>query len=123
MTEWLARRVKDQMMCGRTTDGVNQRCRGVIIDITTTRKLKPLPPGMTEDPPGSHHWRYTMKAKRQIGEGRKPLGHGTGGAVGALPVWNEPRHLAAFVIPELPFTRECPECKQLARVTADLLQS
>ncbi len=123
MTEWLARRVKDQMMCGRTTDGVNQRCRGVIIDITTTRKLKPLPPGMTEDPPGSHHWRYTKRAEGQRERGQRPVGHGTGGAFGVLNVWDEPRHRAVFAVPELPFTRECPECKQLARVTVDVLRS
>jgi len=112
MTVWPARRLQGRLLCGRLVAG-QYPCQGVIAWVAEdmVRNHAMMPPGMVEDPPGSHFWRQTSRAVRRAAEGvgpsRRHLPRGMG-----IDVLNEPA---------LPWRRRCPHCRVLAEVTADLL--
>ena len=95
-----------QILCGRKVNG-QYVCQGEIAVLSFGRVM--LPTGLCEDPPGSHHWRYSARARRQLASGRKPKGKGA------------ERVALDHRIPELPLTRECPHCGVAAIITEDMV--
>ena len=130
---WPARRVGDRLLCGRPApDG---GCRGEIATIGRTvgsvdrpgypdvprgqiAEYVKVPGGMTDDPPGSGHWRPTARAARREAKGRRPAL--------AEPRWPPARWpdgpWTSLNPSALPFRRRCPVCNVLAIVTADVLE-
>jgi hypothetical protein len=111
---WPVRRVGDRILCGRPTP-VSGGCRGEIATISDGRAV--LRWGMIEDPPASHVWRLSNRAKDQAARGQKISGHAvramTAGRAGTV----QPH------VPAMPWRRKCPTCNVLAEVTAAVLES
>ena len=128
MTEYLARRVGDRILCGRPApDG---GCRGEIASFVPSGWYIVLPHGMVEDPPG--FWRLTARAQRQLAEARRrhvpdeqqrSKGNIQRALTTQIPTaWRGTRDAPLLQYPALPFLRRCPVCNVLAKVTADLLE-
>lgn len=141
MTSWPARRVGDQILCGRPAPSRGY-CSGRLAEVHRAGGAKYDPPpedgrrktgrlgfdlyeyvqlpyGLTEDPPGSGTWRPTARSlRRTVRQARPRLPfadrddyRSRGGASSLV------RH------PTLPLTRACPVCHVLAVVAGDLLES
>ena len=130
-TEWLARRVGERILCGRQVDG-RYVCQGelarvesLLLDgalakVFTNNEVVTLPTGYVEDPPSSHHWRLSSRARRQMQEHRQPVG--TQRKFAGPPVTNVPD--VPYVqrgFPGPDWSRECPHCGCTARVTSAVL--
>lgn len=121
MTVWPARRVDTRLLCGRQTS-VSGGCRGEIARINDGGEapVAELQFGMIEDPPGSHYWRPSNRAKAQMARGQRRVG---GHAVRAMRAGRVDGRIFATTRPALPWTRHCPVCHVLAEVTASVLRS
>jgi hypothetical protein len=82
-----------------------------------------LPPGMTEDPPGSGSWRMTTRARGRQGEGRsgRHRGNETFSLARRRPGEGAVEAAVTDSVP-LPIRRRCPHCGALAEITADVLR-
>jgi hypothetical protein len=134
MTEWLARRVGDRVLCGRQVAG-RYVCQGEIAEMVWTRVQLPglpdewvpvLGPGFTKVP-GTNHWRQQRRAARQTAEGRAARGNLRGSSDPAtfegMPEDRVPVLKRVGPVPLDDWTRDCPHCGAIARVRRDLLKS
>jgi hypothetical protein len=145
VTIWPARRSGGRILCGRKVDG-RFVCQGELAyaigvatipvedlaefnsyigaenDTPAPAPYVSLPPGMTEDPPGSGTWRMTSRARRRVAEGR--LGRNRGNETFSLARRRSSTSSVEAAVTDsarLPLRRECPHCGCLAEVTAAVL--
>lgn len=108
-----ARRVGNSLLCGRP-DRYRGHCGGLIA-IVLEDAAGPgwtfLMLGMIEDPPGSHVWRLSNRAKKQRQGGQEAPGH-------SLRATRGPGVTGFRPVP-MPWRRLCPDCLVLAEVTAE----